>query len=191
MPAHSVSRLAQQLEMRRPRTRSSGALRVEDRPAEDHRVGPRRRAAMKSGISSAGCWPSASIVSTWVKPAAVAASRGRAARRRPCPGCGAARSTRSPGRPCGPVPRAPAAVPSVLPSTTTHTAANNAAPPPRCHRRGGRCCSWGSTPLGRLVGGAGSWSLIGIPARGAPPRGRVESSGRTRVRRGNGPPVPA
>ena len=68
MPAHSVSRLAQPLDTLRPLTRSAGRIGVEHRLAEHHRRGLRCEAAMKAGIRSAGCWPSESMVSAWVKP---------------------------------------------------------------------------------------------------------------------------
>ena len=74
---------------------------------------------MNAGISSAGCWPSESIVSACVKPAARAAFR-------PCstaaplpPFAGSANSFRPGSVP--PSRAAPAGVPSVLPSMTTHT----------------------------------------------------------------------
>ncbi len=74
---------------------------------------------MNAGIRSAGCWPSESIVRAWVKPAACAASRA-CSTAAPLPALRGSTSTRRPGSAAARA-RRPSAVPSSLPSTTTHT----------------------------------------------------------------------
>ena len=80
---------------------------------------------MKAAMQSAGCWPSASITSAWVKPAAAASlqpgqHRGAlaaVARQRAAGGTA--------GRRCI-AARSSASLPSVLPSITTQTGAQAA-----------------------------------------------------------------
>ena len=74
---------------------------------------------MKAGISAAGCWPSASIVNAWLNPAAAASSR-PCSTAAPLPLFSGSTQTRRPGSRVARCSR-PSAVPSVLPSTTTHT----------------------------------------------------------------------
>ena len=76
MPATASPGWPSQLDICRPLTRSGGALGVEHRLAQHHRAGcaPATR-CMKAGIRSAGCWPSESMVSAWVKPRAAACVR--------------------------------------------------------------------------------------------------------------------
>ena len=74
---------------------------------------------MNAGIRSAGCWPSESIVRAWLKPAARAASSA-CSTAAPLPALRGSTSTRSCGSAAARV-RSPSAVPSSLPSTTTHT----------------------------------------------------------------------
>ena len=66
IPVHSVSRFAHQLEIRRPFTRSAGALGSNRGTPSTIACGARCEAAMNSGMLAAGCCPSASIVSTCV-----------------------------------------------------------------------------------------------------------------------------
>ncbi|OIQ92512.1 hypothetical protein GALL_255850 [mine drainage metagenome] len=75
MPAHSVSRLAQPFETRRPFTRRPGALASNTGTPKTIAAGWRRDSAMNAGMRSAGCWPSESMVNTWLYPAAAACSR--------------------------------------------------------------------------------------------------------------------
>ena len=76
---------------------------------------------MNAGISSAGCWPSESIVSAWREAGRLRRLAGRAAPRRPCRRCAAAASTVQAGVGRGQSAQAGSPVPSVLPSTTTQT----------------------------------------------------------------------
>ncbi len=103
------------------RRRAAAARCVEDRHArESSPPDDAARAAMNSGIAAAGCWPSASIVSTWVNPSACGRPQPVQHRRALAAivrrGSGRASRDRSP--PCA-VSASP--VPSVLPSTTTQT----------------------------------------------------------------------
>jgi hypothetical protein len=66
MPANSVSRFVQPLLMRRPRTRISGALASNTGRPSTITSGRACEACMNAGISPAGCWPSASMVSACV-----------------------------------------------------------------------------------------------------------------------------
>ena len=72
MPAHRVSRLAHQLDTRRPLTRKPGALASNTGTPSIIAAGWRTDSAMNAGMRSGGCWPSESMVNTWLKPAAAA-----------------------------------------------------------------------------------------------------------------------
>ncbi len=74
---------------------------------------------MNAGMRSAGCWPSESMVSACVKPAACA-WRMPSSTAAPLPWFTACTITRRPGS-CWAISRSQASLPSVLPSTTTHT----------------------------------------------------------------------
>ena len=119
MPAHSVVTWVHQLEMRRPRRRMSGTLASNTGSPRIIAPGAASDACMKVAMHSGGCWPSASMVSAWVKPACCAAiSPSRIAA--PLPPLRARTSTRSDGSSRASAVSA-SALPSVLPSTTTHT----------------------------------------------------------------------
>ena len=62
MPAHSVSRLAHQLDMRRPFTRKPGALASNTGTPNIIAAGCLEDSAMNAGMRSGGCWPSESMV---------------------------------------------------------------------------------------------------------------------------------
>ena len=74
---------------------------------------------MNDGISSAGCWPSESIVSACVKPAARAAFR-PCSTAAPLPAFAGSSKSLRPGSAAA-IARRPSGVPSVLPSVTTQT----------------------------------------------------------------------
>ncbi len=78
-------------------------------------------AAMKAGMRSAGCWPSLSITSAWVKPCSAACCNA-ASTAAPLPRLAASRSTLN----APPSGGSSASEPSVLPSTTTQTGAQAA-----------------------------------------------------------------
>ena len=66
IPIHRVSRLAHQLETRRPLTRSAGALVSNTGTPRIMVCGMRCEAAINSGMDPGGCCPSESMVNTWV-----------------------------------------------------------------------------------------------------------------------------
>ena len=119
MPAPSVSRLAQPLLTLRPSTRMRGASAPNTGTPSTMARGLAWLARMKSGISWAGCWPSESMVSAWVNPSRAACSM-PASTAAPLPRFSGSTSTRRPGS-CAAMACSRAALPSVLPSTTTHT----------------------------------------------------------------------
>ncbi len=108
-------------ERRRPRTRSSGADASNTGRPSTIAPGRAAEAAMNVGIRSAGCWPSESIVSAWVKPAARAASK-PCSTAAPLPRFSGSTSTRRSGSRAA-RSFSSATLPSVLPSTTTQTGA--------------------------------------------------------------------
>ena len=103
--------------MRRPFTRSAGASASNCGTPRIIASGAAAEAAMKCAMHAAGCWPSASMVSTWLNPAAAAASR-PCSTAPPLPALTGRLSTRSAGSASA---RNRVAEPSVLPSSTTHT----------------------------------------------------------------------
>jgi hypothetical protein len=105
--------------MRRPRTRSSGAEASKTGRPRIIASGRSDDAAMNAPMRSAGCWPSESIVSACVKPAACAASSARRTAA-PLPLLRGSTSTRRPLSAAA-IVFSPSAVPSSLPSTTTQT----------------------------------------------------------------------